>query len=251
MGDGGRGQDGPVSTELDQRSLTGLLDDLRAQWDLLRRWLVELPEDVMQRPGPYPGWTVADVLAHLGRALHALTACRPAPADAEPLSLGDYLAGYTHDTPRTGVVARRLSTAIADRRLEALDELADQAFAAARRLVPRDGRDVVVTGVRGPILLSDMLVSRLAELVVHGEDLAPLLPLPSPVDPSARLLVAQALVDVLRRRTGASVDVGEPRAFVLLAAGRLTWLQSVAAGALLPTSLSDGIPDLSEALPIF
>lgn len=204
----------------------------------------------MRLPGPLPGWTVADVLAHLGRTLQALASCRPAPADAEPLSLGDYLAGYTHGAPGTGT-ERALAAAIADRHLEVLDDLASAAFTRARRLLPRSGADVVVVGSRGPILLSDMLLSRLAELVVHGEDLAPLLPLPSPVHPAARLLVAQALLQVLRRRTGASLDVGNPRAFVLLVAGRLPWPQAIAAGALRPTSLSDGIPDLSDALPLF
>ncbi len=227
-----------------------LAADLRDQWGLLRRWLADLPDDVADLPDPLPGWTVADVVAHLGRTLHALAACRPAPPDAQPLSLGEYLAGYSHGASRTGRAARELSAAIAKRRATALDELADQAFAQVGRLLPRNGSDVVVTGHRGPILLSDMLVSRLAELVIHAEDLAPLLPLPVPVEPTARVLVAEALVDVLRRRTGADVEVGDARAFVLLASGRITWAQGIRAGALRPHSLSDGLPDLSEALPL-
>lgn len=232
----------------DLRTLT---TDLREQWDLLRAWLDELPADIGPRPSPLPGWTVGELIAHLGRTLAALSACRPAPPGVEPLSLSDYLAGYSHRSFRTVQVAREAAAAIADGRLTALDDTAEKAFAQVRRLDPGQARDAVVVGLRGPILLRDMLASRLAELVIHAEDLAPLLPLPVPVDPTARTLVAEALLDVLRRRTGADVEIGDARAWVLLAAGRLTWAQGIHAGALRPGSLSDGLPDLSDALPIF
>lgn len=232
----------------DLRTLT---TDLQEQWDLLRAWLSELPEDIGPRPSPLPGWTVGEVIAHLGRTLAALSACRPAPPDVEPMSLSDYLAGYSHHSFRAVQIARNLSADLAEGRLAALDDIAEKAFAQLRRLDPERAGDAVVVGLRGPILLRDMLTSRLAELVIHAEDLAPLLPLPVPVDPTARILVAEALLEVLRRRTGADVEIGDARAWVLLAAGRLTWAQGIQAGALRPRFLGDGLPDLSEALPIF
>lgn len=232
---------------------------LRAQWDLLRAWLEEMEETTgwleglpptEDRPSPLAGWTVADLVAHLGRALAALSSCVAAGPEIEPLSLGDYLAGYSHDAVRTAQAAHELSIKIANQRFQALDGIAENAFADLKRLVPRNGRDRAVFGLRGPIMLSDLILSRLIELVVHAEDLAPILARPAPVHAAARTLVAQALLDVLRRRTGADVVVGDARAWVLLAAGRLTWPQGVARGAILPASSSDGLPELTDALPL-
>ena len=223
--------------------------DLHEQWELLRAWLDELPDDLSDAPSSLPGWSVADLVAHLGRSLDALKACEPQPADTEPITLGEYLGGDAPTADRMSTVTKELARTIAGDPLGALDELAEKAFARLDELSSA-GEDAVVLARRGPILLRDFAMTRLIELVVHAYDLARELPLPVPVDPTARTLVAEALLDVLRRRSGADVVIGDETAWVKLASGRLDWAEGVARTALRPGSLSDGTPDLSGLLPL-
>lgn len=229
-------------------TLARITMDLREQWDLLRGWLDELGDDVAAQPSSLPGWTVADLVAHLGRAMSALTACESAPG-ADPLTLGEYLSEYPRSAEDISATTKELSATIAHDPLGAVDQLAEQAFAHLATLAAA-GEDTVVLARRGPIRLHDMAMSRLIELVVHAYDLAGELPLPAPVDPTARTLVADALLEVARHRTGADVVVGNEAAWIKVATGRMTWTDGIAKEALRPGSLSDGLPDLSASLPL-
>lgn len=235
-------------------TLTAVVTDLREQWDLLRAWLDELPDPASPAPSTLPGWSVGVLVAHLGRVMDSISALRPAGPDddGDPLSLSEYLATYaTADKGYFDRLAHELAASIADDPLAHLDRMADRAFADVAELtaVP-DADRAVVMARRGPIMLMDFLVSRLIELVVHGYDLAPTLPLPTPVDPTARTLVADALIEVARRRTGTAIEVGDQAAWIAAATGRIDWPSAVGKGAVRPSSLSDGTPDLTATLPL-
>ncbi|GAB2604996.1 maleylpyruvate isomerase N-terminal domain-containing protein [Pseudactinotalea suaedae] len=234
-------------------TLAAVVKDLQEQWDLLRAWLEELPDPASPEPSTLPGWSIGVLVAHLGRNMDAISALRPvAPDDGDPLTLAEYLATYAAaDHGYFDGIARDFAASIADDPLEHLDRLADLAFAHIAELAGADGQsDTVVVARRGTIGLRDFLVSRLIELVVHGYDLAPTLPLPAPIDPTARTIVAEALIEVARQRSGYAIDVDDQAAWIAAATGRLDWPAAVARGAVRPSALSDGTPDLTASLPL-
>ncbi|QOR71392.1 maleylpyruvate isomerase N-terminal domain-containing protein [Ruania alkalisoli] len=228
-------------------TLTRYCDELRDQWDLLRERLDDVGSDVLATPSSLPGWTVGDLMAHLGRALDAITACEPDPS-AEPLSVADYLSSYAADADRIDRVTREMSQQIADDPLAGLDAVAERAFAHLDALAQQG--DVVVRGRRGAIKLPDFVLTRLIELVVHGYDLAPALAAPAPVDAGARQLVAQAFAQVVADRTGVTVLVDDAAVWIRVASGRGTWDEVTTSQALRPEFLSDGLTDLRSILPL-
>lgn len=232
--------------------LAAVMKDLHEQWDVLRAWLDELPDPGSQQPSTLPGWSLGVLVAHLGRNWDAIRALQlPEPgADPEPLTLSEYLATYREVDPgRLDRLAHEVAQQVAGDPLGAIDEMAEGAFAHIDELAAA-GEDATVIARRGPIALLDFLVSRLVELVVHAYDLSPTLPLPAPVDPTARTLVAQALMDVLESRTGYQLDVVDEKAWILAATGRIDWPDAVEHGAVRPRAVSDGTPDLTQSLPL-
>lgn len=239
-------------------TLAAVTRDLHEQWDLLRSWVEELPDPASEEPSSLPGWSIGVLVAHLGRDLDAIAACRPATvADGAPLTLGGYLDTYRGvDPDRLDAVAREVAARVADDPLAHLDAVADAGFARLEELTTRgraegaeDGENLVVAR-RGSLTLRDMALSRLVELVVHAYDLAPVLPLPAPVDPTARTLVADALAELVRERSGYDVVVDDERAWILAVTGRMRWSEALAHGAVRAGAASDGVPDLSDVLPL-
>lgn len=259
---------------------------LRRQWRTLRGWVGEV---VDERAGAtasvLDGWTVADLVAHLGRAMGALAACEPLPAGTVPLSLAEYLGTYAGRASDIDRVTRELAAEIADDPLRHVDALVAAAF---RRLDELGPADRVVQARRGPVLLSTMVVSRLTELVVHADDLQRSLarargaapgsraelgtgvgPLPGvpgglgpadalgdgvssagPVDGDALDLVARALLRIVQARGGHDLELVQPLTWVRLAAGRIPYDVDVLAAALAPRFPSDAVPDLGRELPL-
>ena len=68
---------------------------LHAQWDRLRSWVTDVvDDDVADDPSVLDGWTVAELVAHLGRAMEALAVCSPLPEGTVPYTLGEYVGTY-------------------------------------------------------------------------------------------------------------------------------------------------------------
>ncbi len=223
---------------------------LRRQWSLLRGWIGELDEAVRREPSVLGSWTVADLVAHLGRAMDALTPARPAP-DLVPLTLGEYLGTYPERAAEIAATSKAIAEEIRFDPLGAVDMMAEAAFAHLAEL-RAPGGDVVVQARRGPILLSELLLSRLVELVVHGDDLARSLPrtLRSPLDPEAVELVSATLLEVLTDRGGWDLEVVDPLAWIRLACGRVPFSVDAVSAALQPRWTSDSLPDLGSRLPL-
>jgi uncharacterized protein (TIGR03083 family) len=234
---------GGMSTDLHIAS-----DALHRQWDLLRGWIEDLDPDVGDRDSALEGWNVAELIAHLGRAMEALAVVQPAPAGTVPVTLAEYLGGYAGRAAEIAQVTRELAVEISHDPLGEVDRRAAQAF----RRIEELGTDQVVQARRAPILLSEMVVSRVIELVVHADDLARSLPFVTaqPVDRSALDLVAQTLLDVVVARGGWDLEVAEPRLWLRLAAGRTPYDAEVLSRALRPHYTSDGVPDLGRMLPV-
>jgi len=222
---------------------------LHAQWDRVRSWVGEVvDDDVADDPSALEGWTVAELVAHLGRAMDALAGCVPVPDGTVPLSLGEYVGTYQDRATDIAETTRKLAAEIAADPLTAVDAHARAAFARLDELGPDDH---VVQARRGPVLLSTMAVSRVLELVVHADDLARSVPRgPDPVDPGALRLVADALLDIVVARGGWSLEIADARLWVRLAAGRQAYDVDLLAVALHPRYTSDGVPDLGRMLPI-
>ncbi|WP_315097894.1 maleylpyruvate isomerase N-terminal domain-containing protein [uncultured Cellulomonas sp.] len=222
---------------------------LHAQWDRLRSWVGEVvDDDVADDPSVLEGWTVAELVAHVGRAMDALAVCAPVPDGTVPLSLGEYVGTYRDRAADIAETTRKLAVEIAGDPLAAVDARARAAFARLDELGPDDH---VVQARRGPVLLSTMAVSRVLELVVHADDLARSVSRgPDPVNPGALQLVADALLDIVVARGGWSLEVADARTWVRLAAGRQEYDVDQLAVALHARYTSDAVPDLGRMLPL-
>lgn len=259
---------------------------LRRQWTVLRDWVGDVVADGdAGTPSVLDGWSVADLVAHLGRAMDALAACEPVPAGTVPLSLAEYLGTYAGRAADIDRVTRELAAEIADDPLRHVDARVAAAFARLDELGPTDR---VVQARRGPVLLSTMVTSRLTELVVHADDLQRSLarargaapgsraelgtgvgPLPGvpgglgpadglgdgvtsagPLDGDALDHVARALLRIVQARGGWDLEIVQPLTWVRLAAGRVPHDVDVLAAALAPRFTSDGVPDLGRMLPL-
>jgi uncharacterized protein (TIGR03083 family) len=224
---------------------------LRTQWLRLREWLEDLDDDATAAPSVVPGWTVAEIVAHVGRVMDALAVTQPADGDGRPVSLGAYLALTVDRAERIDTITRELAQQITDDPLAALDRHAEDAFAqlqVLRALAP----DPVVRTRVAEIRLSDLVLSRLLELVVHGDDLDRSLPA-QPGDiviDDAVEAVSEALLEITAARGGWELEVVEPRAWVRLACGRTPLDAGSIGAAVRPRYTSDATPDLTGVLPL-
>lgn len=191
---------------------------MRGQWDALRRWLEET--DILRhesQPSGLAGWTVRDLVVHLGFGLVMLDEVQGAPPEAEPLSVGAYIAQYkpAASAIRAATVETSARTANV---LESLDSMASRAWAALDR--PRPS---VVMGRRGPLTYDDFLVTRLIELVVHGDDLERAVHVsPAPLMQESLDVVAHALNGAYALRAGTAPSVNDARAWIRTATGRVS-----------------------------
>lgn len=230
--------------------LAELEDVLRSQWLRLRRWIGELDEESVRRPSVLPGWSVADLVAHLGRSLDALAACQPAPAGTTPQTFAEYIGRYADGAESIDRTTRALAAEIAEDPLGAVDALAAGAFGqltVLHDLAP----DPVVVARRGPIHLSAMIVSRVLELVVHADDLLRSLDRDDAdlIEPVALRLVSRALLAAAVHREGGDVEVVDHLTWVRLACGRTPADDDVLARALRSRDGAASLPD-AQSLPL-
>lgn len=247
-----------MTTRMQRADLTTAAHLLAQQWTTLRTWLGLLLDDadddglwaLPHSPSALPGLTVTELVAHLGRAMDALAVTRPAEPGTVPLTLAEYLGTYPERATEIAQVTREIAADISDAPLPAVDAMAAAAFARLAELGPDDQ---VVQARRAPITLSDMVVSRLIELVVHGDDLARSVP-PRPgehaVDPEALQFVAESLLAIVVTRGGWSLELADPLLWVRLATGRVPYDVDQLALALRPRFTSDSVPDLGRMLPL-
>ena len=248
---------------------------LEDTWAVVRGWIGDLPAEAYDVPSVLDGWTVGDLVAHVGRGLEALVAAVPAEVGVRPLTIRAYVGTYPEVAGQIASATRALAAETAADPLAALDASWQRTTDALERLADADA-DLVVAARRGPILLSDLVVTRLLELVVHADDLHRSLPeLEAPALPrEAVRLVVRALLDALvelapghsvevrvppfaavqclegprhTRGTPPNVIEAGPLTWIRVACGRVPWTEAVADGSV---RASGERADLSTYLPL-
>lgn len=237
------------------------------QWALTREWCGDIEN--WSTPSVIDGWTLRDLVAHLGLVADSIRAAADEMSEEKPLRLGDYLATYADGA--AAVDRRTREGGSTDTFLYTVDATAAEAEQAMSAV---EGNPVVAAR-RGPIRWVDFLRTRCIELTVHTDDLARSVDGEGPPTSRPCLQVStRALADVLSwRAPGRSVEVRvppfaavqciegprhtrgtpaavvemDPLTFCRLAAGRVSWQSAVAAGGVRASGLRT---DLAPYLPL-
>jgi uncharacterized protein (TIGR03083 family) len=243
------------------------------QWGVLRDWVDDIGAEAWAAPSAVTGWTVGELVAHLGVVADSVPAAVVAPTTGKPLTVAQYVATYAAGAATIDARSRERAAAPRRQVLAGLDTAAAAAEAALSSL--GEGADPVVQARRGPIRVSDFLVTRCIELVVHADDLARSLPPPGPEQrrPALQLSVRGLAAALAERAPGRSVEVRvppfaavqcvpgprhtrgtppavvetDPTTFLRLATGRLAWESAVGTGLVRSSGLR---ADLSGFLPL-
>jgi uncharacterized protein (TIGR03083 family) len=243
----------------------------RAGHLILRDWLAALPDDVMALPSVLPAWTVRQLAVHMALVANSVARLDEAPRRERALTIAQYIERYAEAADTIDANTRAQA--------ETAEPLVtmDDRFAAAEAAMRRFGTgDPVVAAGRGPIRLSDFLVTRCIEIAVHADDLGRSVPgMERPVPPAdTERLAVRALLDALAERTpGRSVEVRvppyaavqciagprhsrgtpgnvvetDPTTWLRLAAGRTRWADALASAAV---DASGERADLGPYLPL-
>jgi hypothetical protein len=190
---------------------------LREQWAELRAWIEE--SGLLDHRGEQSvleAWNVHELITHIGRSFLALTVLGP-DAGATPITLRAYLSNYAASSQEIADGTKELARSFVDDLLGGIDNCARLGFRTLDSL-----HVDVVRGPRGPILLDDFVVTRLIELVVHGDDLARSVPsiVPPPLVENAVHAVSDAFVAAYLEVTGQSPTVDDHLAWIRRASGR-------------------------------
>jgi uncharacterized protein (TIGR03083 family) len=245
-----------------------------AQQTNLVSWLTALPSSAWDRPSRLAGWTVQQLAFHTTEVPRALTAslAKDSPK-ARALSIADYTAKWRDAADQIAERDRAGAVGIGMVEIVARHEAEGAAMNAALDAVDADP---VVAARRGPIRISDLLSTRVNELIVHSLDLSASVADVAPVrlDPQALGISCRMLAGILAERvpgrtvevrvppyaavqcvagprhtrgTPANVVEAQPETWVELATGRLAWADAAADGRL---QVSGERADISEHLPV-
>ena len=241
---------------------------LERQWRTLRRWLGEVvgdgagPGSIVDAPSVLPGVSVVELIELAGRDLTLLAGAEPVPEGTLTLTLSEFLS-TSHPHDRAAVDPRGDADADADDDqsneaarahraggpLARVDAIAAAAFARLEELGPEDR---AVRAGRTALMLSDLVLTRLVAVVLHGDDLARSVARSGerPLDPEALQLAGEVLLGIVVTRGGWSLELVDPLLWVRLAAGRLPREADRLGEALRARFTSDSVPDLGRMLPL-
>jgi uncharacterized protein (TIGR03083 family) len=191
---------------------------LEEQFTVLADWLDEVPVSAhLVEPVGLGDWTVRELVAHLGLGIGLSRYVATAEPGAVPLSLGDYVRAYPPASEQIAEMTREISASFGDDVVGGFRRTAAEAFAA---LDTTPGH--VLQARRGPIARDDYLLTRLLELVAHGDDLQRALGrADAPLLPEAVTAVADALAAAYAERAGAAPAGASGLAWIRAAAGRV------------------------------
>lgn len=245
-----------------------------AQNAALIDWLERLPPQDWEQPSRLPGWTVRELGFHAtDMTAVVVRALAGGGMKQTPLSIAKYTEAWREAADeiaaRDRASARDIEPAgvIANARSARADVLA--ALAAVTG-------DPVVAARRGPLRLTDLMVTRVNEAVVHSIDLSASVPDREPVqmDRQALGVACRMLTGILGERVpGHSVELRVPpysavqcvegprhtrgtppnvvevdaMTWIELATGRVGWAAALADGRL---RTSGERADISEHLPV-
>ncbi len=190
---------------------------LERQYAALADWLDEVPVSAhLDEPVGLGDWTVRELVAHLGLGIGLSRYVAVAEPGSVPLSLGDYVRAYPPAADQIAGMTRELVASFGDDLVGGFRRTAAEAFAALDA-IPGD----VFQARRGPITRDDYLLTRLLELVAHGDDLQRALGrADAPLLPEAVRAVSDALAAAYVERAGTPAPGGGLE-WIRRAAGRL------------------------------
>jgi len=191
---------------------------LEQQYAALADWLDEVPVSAhLVEPVGLGEWTVRELVAHLGLGIGLSRYVAAAEPGAVPLSLGEYVSAYPPASEQIAELTREISARFGDDLVGGFRRTAAEAFEAIDA-IPGE----VFRARRGPIARDDYLLTRLLELVVHGDDLQRALGrTDAPLLPAAVTAVAAGLASAYEERTGAAPTDAEGLPWIRRAAGRV------------------------------
>jgi uncharacterized protein (TIGR03083 family) len=153
------------------------------QWGLIADVVGEIDLSAASR---CTGWTNREVLAHLYVQPHLVAKfLQTQGTGGAVIGVGENLSGTRSFRELIDKSAR---AGAALHNVDLRDSLD-----AVRPYVLRTPLDATITTLQGPITVSDYLITRCVEAVVHGSDLAP----PVAPDPDAQAIAGNALLDTL------------------------------------------------------
>jgi uncharacterized protein (TIGR03083 family) len=254
------------------RTVIAGIDAFLEQGAALADWLDELPGDVFARPSVLEEWDVRTLVGHIVLVQRGLAARLGEHTTEAAVPAAQFVTRYR---PAVEQIAESTRTATADRSPdELIARLRDTA--AVRAVADLVDSKSVVVGARGPISAQDWVTTRVIELVVHCDDLSRSLPDHDPV-PLARPALAiatRSLAEIFATQApGRSVEIRippfvavqavagprhtrgtppnvvetDPRTWLRLATGRVTFAGAIATGQV---SASGNRADLSPHLPV-
>jgi uncharacterized protein (TIGR03083 family) len=191
---------------------------LKRQYEVLADWLEALPVRAhLGRPVGLGDWTVRELVAHLGLGIGLARFVTAAAPDADPQSFGEYVRAYPPAADQIAGSTREISAEFGDDPVGGFRRTAEEAFAV---LDATPGE--VLQARRGPITRADYLLTRLLELVVHGDDLQRALGrADAPLLPEALGAVSDALARAYEERAG-RVPTEDGLTWIRRAAGRVS-----------------------------
>ncbi len=236
-----------------------------------------VPDAAFDSPTRLGDWRVSALVAHLAGNLDLLLdgLAQPSPQPTAPRGLS-FQPKSAQSQARTAEIAEKRAAGQPPAELRAA--LRSRVAATVEALGSEDADRVVLIEERGPIRLSEYLVTRCTEGVVHGLDLTAATGVPIDHEPSALRSVVRLMADrLVERAPGRSVEVripgpagcavqcieGGPRhtrgtpgsvvefrdavAWIEVATGRLGWSDAVADGRV---SAGGERADLTPYLPL-
>jgi len=191
---------------------------LEKQYAVLADWLDEVPVSAhLGEPVGLGDWTVRELVAHLGLGIGLSRYVVAAEPGAVPLSLGDYVRAYPPASEQIAAMTREILASFGDDLVGGFRRTAAEAFAA---LDATPGE--VFQARRGPISRDDYLMTRLLELVAHGDDLQRALDrTDAPLLPEAVTAVSAALAAAYEERSGVVPADAVGLGWIRRAAGRV------------------------------
>lgn len=153
------------------------------QWELIAD-AIELIE--FSAASRCTGWTNREVLAHLYVQPHLVARFLRSG------SAGEAVLGITENLSGTRSFSELIDASAREGASMNKVELSGPLY-AVRPLVLVADLEATITTLQGSISVSDYLVTRCVEAVVHGGDLVP----PVPPDPAAQAITSKALLDTL------------------------------------------------------
>ena len=191
---------------------------LRSQWTALRRWIESSGLLThAQEQSVLEAWNVHELVTHVGRSFLDIPLLGPAPG-ADPLTLRQWIADYGAAAREIADGTKQLARSFSGDVLAGIDNCARLGLRALDAL-----RTEVVRGPRGAITRDDFILTRLIELVVHGDDLARSAPTVAapPLLEEALAAVSGTLAGAYAEVTEREPKIGDHLDWIRLATGRV------------------------------